>query len=80
MARHIWDVNIPPMINKVENLLKRWSKRKLTLFGRITVIMSLALSKFIHLLLALPNPPWELIKILDTLFFLKFYGIQGLTG
>ena len=42
---------------KVEHLLKQWSKCRLTRFGRITVIKSLALSKFIHLFLALPNPP-----------------------
>ena len=58
----IWDVNVPTIINKVESLLKQWSKRRLTLFGRITVIKSLALSKFIHLFLALPNPLGELIK------------------
>ena len=72
----IWDVNVPTIINKVESLLKQWSKRKLTLFGRITVIKSLALSKFIHLFLALPNPPGELIKRLDTLFF-KFLWNSG---
>ena len=65
----IWDVNVPTIINKVESLFKQWSKCRLTLFGRITVIKSLALSKFIHVFLALPNPPGELIKRLDTLFF-----------
>ena len=29
----IWDVNVLPIINKVESLLNQWSKRKLTLFG-----------------------------------------------
>ena len=72
----IWDVNVPTIINKVESLLKQRSKRRLTLFGRITVIKSLALSKFIHLFLALPNPPGELIKRLDTLFF-KFLWNSG---
>ena len=35
----------------------------------ITVIKSLALSKFVHLFLALPNPPGELIKNLNKLFY-----------
>ena len=35
---NIWDVNSDEIYNKVENLLKSWAKRKLTLFGRITVI------------------------------------------
>ena len=69
-------MNIPPIISKVQSLLQQWSKRRLTLFGRITVIKSLALSKFIHLFSALPNPPGELIKRLDILFF-KFLWNLG---
>ena len=38
------------------------------MFGRITVIKSLALSNFIHLFLGLPNPPGGLIKKLEKLF------------
>ena len=37
--------------------------------GKITIIKSLALSKFTHLFLALPNPPEELIKKLNKIFF-----------
>ena len=50
-------------------MLKQWSKRKLILFGRITIIKSLALSKFVSLFLSLPNPPVELIKELEVIFF-----------
>ena len=53
----IWDLNHHELINKIENILAQWSKRKLTLISRVTVIKSLALSKFTHLFLALPNPP-----------------------
>ena len=53
-----------------------FSKRNLTLFGRITVIQSLLLRKFIHLFLALPNPPGELIKKWKNCF-INFYGTQG---
>ena len=73
---NIWDVNANEIVAKVENLCKQWSKRKLTLFGRITVIKSLALSKFNHLFLALPNPPGELIKQLEKLFY-KFLWNSG---
>ena len=50
---NIWDLNSIDIIKKVEGVCKQWSKRKLTLIGRITIIKSLALAKFIHLLL--PN-------------------------
>ena len=64
-----WDVNIDEIYSKTDNLLKQWSKRKLTLPGRVTIIKSLALAKYIHLFLALPNPPGELVKKLERLFY-----------
>lgn len=72
----IWDVNSNDIINKVEKMFKQWARRKLTLLGRITIIKSLALAKFIHLFLALPNPPGELIKRLEKLFY-KFLWNSG---
>ena len=51
----IWDLNYNDTIKKVEDVCKQWPKRKLTLKGRTTIIKSLALAKFIHLLLALPK-------------------------
>ena len=57
-------------LNKVKSMLKQWSKRKLTLFGRITIINSLALSKFVSLFLSLPDPTAELIKELEV--FIQF--------
>ena len=53
----------------VEQTIKSWSKRNLTLIGKITIMKSLALAKFVHLFLALPNPPGELIKNLNKLFY-----------
>ena len=65
----IWDKNSNDILKKVEKIISIWSKRKLTLPGKITVIQSLALSKFVHLFLALPNPPGALVKRLNKLFF-----------
>ena len=31
-----WDLNTNEVLNKIENLVAHWSKRKLTLLGRIT--------------------------------------------
>ena len=55
----IWDINSNYILTRIENLCKQWSKRKLTLMGRIMII------KFTHLFLALPNPHEELIKKLN---------------
>ena len=63
-------------LHKVISLINVWSKRMLTLPGKITVIKSLILSKFTHVFLALPNPPGEFLKFLDRKLytFLWSYG------
>ena len=61
----VWDHNLDDIVHKVNSLINTWSKRRLTLPGKITVIKSLMLSKFTHLFLALPNPPGEFLKLLE---------------
>ena len=73
---NIWDLNSKEVLLKVKNILNQWSRRKLTLIGRITVIKSLALSKFVHLFISLPAPPNELIKELEKMFY-KFLWNSG---
>lgn len=72
----IWDLNTNEVLNKIENLVAHWSKRKITLPGRITVIKSLMLSKFTHLFLALPNPPGDFIRKLERILY-KFLWNSG---
>ena len=72
----IWDYNIEDILHKVNSLINIWSKRKLTLPGKITVIKSLILSKFTHLFLALPNPPGDFLKILERKMY-KFLWSNG---
>ena len=67
----IWDKNTTGIEQKVENFIKTWSKRKLTLPGKIT-IKSLALLKFVNLFMELPNPPGILVKRLNKLFYTFF--------
>ena len=66
---NIWDLNSIDIIKKVEGVCKQWSKRKLTLIGRIPIIKSLALAKFIHRLLALPKPPDDFLKTIERIFY-----------
>ena len=72
----IWEHNYNDVLGNVEKVLNSWRNRKLTLFGKVTIIKSLALSKFVHLFLALPNPPGELLKTLDKIFY-KFLWNNG---
>ena len=73
---NIWDLNSVEILSKVKNILNQWSKRKLSLFGRVTIIKSLAVSKFVHLFISLPVPPSELMKELEKLFY-KFLWNSG---
>ena len=61
----VWDHNLDDIVHKINSLINTWSKRRLALPGKITVIKSLMLSKFTHLFLALPNPPGEFLKLLE---------------
>ena len=43
------ELNYESKINEVKSLLGKWEYRTLTIIGKITVVKSLALSKFIHI-------------------------------
>ena len=51
------DENFKTYIAKIENVLKLWRSRNLSLEGKMTVFKSLALSKITHLALVKIIPP-----------------------
>ena len=65
------DKNFCEHIIKVENILKLWCMRQLTLEGRITIFKSLAFFKVIHLLLItkLHNSTINLLHKIQKNFF-----------
>ena len=74
-------LNSQAVLLKIKNILNQWPGRKLTLIGRITVIKTLALSKFVHLFISLPAPPNEQVKELEKIFYKFFFcGIQDQIG
>ena len=62
-------LNFEGKFNEIKKLLNIWSRRKLTPFGKITVIKCLAISKITHLLISLPDPKDQFLNELSTLFF-----------
>ena len=60
--------NFRHKINKMKQILHSWAHRDLTLYGRILIIKSLAISQFIYLgkLLTFPS---HIIKEIDQLIF-----------
>ena len=49
-------LNFDNKLKEIDALLKIWSRRHLTPFGKITVIKSMALAKIVHLFINLPDP------------------------
>ena len=65
---NITSINIEPKLLEIETLIRMWRNRNLTLIGKITLIKSLFISKFIHILLSLPTPSETLFNRIDLLF------------
>ena len=68
-TRQIVEYNYRIKLDEARKLLDSWSWRLLSIIGKIQVIKSLAVSKFVHLLTTLPTPNDSFLKELETLFF-----------
>ena len=64
----ITKLNIYRKIGEVKKLISTWQARNLTPYGKVSIITSLLMSKFTHMLLSLPSPTEELFEELNTLF------------
>ena len=64
----ITKLNIHKKLGEVKKLIRIWQSRNLTPYVKVTIIKSLLMSKFTHILLSLPSPNPELIMELDKLF------------
>jgi hypothetical protein len=56
---------------KIKNIIQSWSKRSLTLFGKVTIIKSLIVPQLTYLLSVLPNPGQNYLKDIDSLITLR---------
>ena len=64
----ITSLNMESKINDIKKMIRLWQARKLSPYGKVTVIKSLFLSKITHLLLSLPSPNQKLFNEIDKLF------------
>ena len=55
-------------IEQVKNLINQWNCRKLTFYGKITMIKATLLPKFTYLMQS-THTPIPIINLLNTLFF-----------
>ena len=62
-------LNYSKYITQITKSITHWRKRYLTPLGKITVIKTFFLGKFIHLFTTLPTPPAYIFKEINTLFY-----------
>jgi hypothetical protein len=55
-------------IEKTNSVLNRWKRRKLTIFGRITIVKSLLLPKFTYVA-SVSSPPDKVIEAIEKMIF-----------
>ena len=63
------EYNLLPKLCELSNCLKRWSHRKLTLMGKITVVKTFALPKLIYPFTGLSDPTKQIINKLNSEIF-----------
>ena len=67
---HMFELNFVDKFNAIKRLINKWSKRKMTVLGRITVVKSLLLSKITHLFSTIPiGDNVNCIKELETTLY-----------
>ena len=76
-TRQIVEYNYRIKLEETRKLLDSWSWRLLSIIGKIQVINSLAISKFVHFLTTLPTPDDSFLKELETLVFSFIWGGKG---
>ena len=68
-TENIRKFNYENKIEDIEKLLRIWSKRSLTPYGKITVLKTLAISKLTYLFINLPDPDRNFLQQLEKMFF-----------
>jgi hypothetical protein len=58
----IVNINYNERILQIKKLIKIWSKRNLTVIGKITVVKTPILTVLNHLIITLPNPTQDILK------------------
>ncbi len=66
--KDIEEINYSKAIGKMQNVLKMYSNRKLTLLGKVTILKSLVIPQIIHKLSVLPSPSRHTIDKMYNVF------------
>lgn len=66
--KSVVNLNLDKKIKQIENLLKQYKRRNLSLLGRVTVVHTMALPQLVHVLSVIPSPGLGFIKKLESMF------------
>ncbi len=61
--------NFDPLKIKIENIIKIWSQRSLTLYGKVAIIKAFLQSQLVYQLSVLPAPPKEFFLAVEKMLF-----------
>ena len=61
------EANFPQLLTKIQNVIKIWSMRNLTIYGKVLLAKSLLISQLTYKLSLLPTPSKEYLKEVNTL-------------
>ena len=68
------EINYNPRLVNIEKVLNMYAKRKISLFGKITVIKSLAIPILVYPMSVLPRPSKDLLILLQNIFRKFLWG------
>ena len=68
------NINYEAKFLEIQNLIKQWEKRYISVLGRITVVKTLLLSKLTHLFISLPKPNINLLNQLEKTLYQFVWG------
>ena len=68
------DRNLDSKIDEIRKLLNCWVHRSLTIYGKMVVLKTLALSKLSHVALIIPCLSASKIKEIENIFFRFIWG------
>ena len=63
------DFNYDRIFDKLKRQMISWSKRNISVFGRVVLVKSMLVSQFNHLFMSIPNPSEHLLKAINVSFF-----------
>lgn len=63
------DTNFEPLIKKIENIIKVWKQRQLTIYGKSLIIKTLLVSQLVYRLSVLPTPKSAYFQKLNNIIY-----------